>query len=187
MSHQGNCQDSGAVSGCAWVSLLFLSLGERLGSREEIFCAHQGQLWHGQVGLNTCFPVKTGYLYNCVSASHWKLIMARGDGGKCPKSWCCVALPRGADGMGTLMLPTAIWPLVTALTRPKCHRHSEAWDLFPTKALDFPGEQLLSLAARLVWRGALPPGGIGRRGINPPSQGQRSIIQREMASGEMCE
>lgn len=62
--------------------------------------------------------------------------------------------------MGTLMLPTAIWPLVTALTRPKCHRHSEAWDLFPTKALDFPGEQLLSLAARLVWRGALPPGGI---------------------------
>lgn len=93
MSRQGNCQDSGAVSGCAWVSLLFLSLGERLGSREEIFCAHQGQLWHGQVGLNTCFPVKTGYLYNCVSASHWKLIMARGDGGKMPQVMvlCCSA------------------------------------------------------------------------------------------------
>lgn len=89
--------------------------------------------------------------------------------------------------MRTPMLPTAIWPLVIALTLPKCHRHSEACDLFPTKALDFPSEQLLSLAARLAWRGALPLGGIGRRGINPPSQGQRSIIQREMVSGEMCE
>lgn len=89
--------------------------------------------------------------------------------------------------MGTLLLPTAIWPLVTVLTGPKCHRHSEAWDLFPTKALDLPGEQLLSLTARLVWRGALTLGGIGRRGINPPSQGQRLIIQREMVSGEMCE
>lgn len=89
--------------------------------------------------------------------------------------------------MGTLILPTAIWPLVTALTCPKCHGHSEAGDLFPTKALDFPSEQLLSLAVRLAWRGALPLGGIGRRGINPPSQGQRSIIQREMVSGEMCE
>lgn len=66
-------------------------------------------------------------------------------------------------------------------------RLSEAWDLFPAEALGFPGERLSSLAARLAQRGALPPGGIGRRGINPPSQGQRSIIQREMASGETCE
>lgn len=95
MSRQGNCRDSGAVSGCAWVSFLFLSLGARLGSREEIFWAHQGQLWRGQVGLSPLFPVKAGYLYNCISISHWKLIMGRGNGGKCSKSGHRVALPRG--------------------------------------------------------------------------------------------
>lgn len=95
MSRQGNCHDSGAVSGCAWVSFLFPSQGERLGSREEIFWAHRGQLWCGQVGLSPLFPVKTMYFYNCVSVSRWKFIMARGDGGKpnlgtvllCPEVW----------------------------------------------------------------------------------------------------
>lgn len=125
MSSQGNCRDSGAVSGCAWVSFLFPSLGERLGSREEIFWAHQGQLWRGQVGLSPpLFLVKTGYLHNCVSVSHWKLIVARGDGAKHPKCGCCGV----RCGLGTLVLPTVIWPLVTALTCPECHRHSEAWD-----------------------------------------------------------
>lgn len=185
-SHQGNCHDSGAVSGCAWVSFLFPSLGERLGSREGIFWAHRGQLWCGQVRLSPLFPVKTAYLHSCVSVSPWKFIMARGHGGKYSKSGYCVALPRGVE-WEPLLLTSATWPLVTALTCPKCHGHSEAGDLFPTKALDFSGEQLLSLAARLMWRAALPLGGIGRRGINPPSQGQRSIIQREMVSGEMCE
>lgn len=66
MSRQGNCHDSGAVSGCAWVSFLFRSLAERLGSREEIFWAHRGQLWPGQVGLSPLFPVKTG-TYTIVS------------------------------------------------------------------------------------------------------------------------
>lgn len=77
------------------MSFLFLSLGVRLGSREEIFWAHRGQLWRGQVGLSPLFPVKTAYLYNSISVSHWKLIMARGDGGKHSKSEYCVAVPRG--------------------------------------------------------------------------------------------
>lgn len=72
---------------------------------------------------------------------------------------------------GNPALSTAVCPSATALTHPTCHGCFGAWDLFPTEALDFPSEQLLSLCTvRLVWRGALPLGGIGRR-INPPSQG----------------
>lgn len=95
MSHQCNCHElisasnSGAFSGCAWVSFFFCfpphvaasgdrtaynasesREGEGLGSREEKFWASWGGSRHGQLWPVPLFPVKTGYPCNCASVPH---------------------------------------------------------------------------------------------------------------------